>query len=84
MWPFKRKPESPEEKGALAKLDEATRKVAWDEEEKEADRERTGWAPGPLILLGRRRRFRHVKGDPVSEPVDDPDPGDERGLHDSL
>ena len=31
--------ESPEEKEALAKLDEATREVAWQEEDKEADRE---------------------------------------------
>jgi hypothetical protein len=84
MWPFKRKPESPDEKEALAKLDEATREVAWDEEEKEADRERTGWQPGPLITLGRRRPFRRVAGDPVPEPVDDPDPGDEHGLRDAL
>jgi hypothetical protein len=25
-----------------------------------------------------------VKGDPIREPVDDPDPGDERGLRDAL
>jgi hypothetical protein len=32
--------ESPEEKEALAKLDEATRQVAWSEEDKELARER--------------------------------------------
>jgi hypothetical protein len=84
--------ESPEEKEALAKLDEATREVAWQEEQKEADRElstsfslRFGMAvPGPLALFGRFRPFRWKKGDPVPEPVDDPDPNDERGLRDAL
>ena len=31
MWPFKKKPESPEEKAALEHLDEATREVSADE-----------------------------------------------------
>ena len=34
--------------------------------------------------LGRRRRFQRVTADPVPEPVDDEDPGDERGLRDVL
>jgi hypothetical protein len=85
--------ESPEEKEALAKLDETTREVAWEEEDKEADREiSTGLnpkkygvpLPGPLGWMGRFRPFRWKKGDPVPEPVDDEDPGDERGLRDAL
>jgi hypothetical protein len=35
MWPFKRKPESPEEKAALERLDEATQEVSDEELEKE-------------------------------------------------
>jgi hypothetical protein len=31
VWPFKRKPESPEEIAAEKKLDEVTRDVAWTE-----------------------------------------------------
>jgi hypothetical protein len=87
-------PESPEEKEALAKLDEETRDVAWDEFDKEADRELsvplvggglTLRGPGPLgWFFGRLRPFRWKKGDPVPEPVDDPDPTDERGLRDVL
>jgi hypothetical protein len=81
-------PESPEEKEALAKLDEVTREVAWQEEDKEADRElNTGWwwrLGGGLTQFGRPRRFRRVKGDPEPEPVDDDDPGDERGLRHAL
>ncbi len=83
--------ESPEEQQALEKLDEATRNVAWDEFDKEADRERSQspWRPfrsfpGPMGWLGRRRRFQRVTADPVPEPVDDEDPGDERGLRDVL
>jgi hypothetical protein len=79
--------ESPEEKQALAKLDEVTREVAWEEEDKEADRElNTGrwWRLGGLARLGRPRLFRRVKGDPEPEPVDDEDPGDEHGLRDAL
>ncbi len=84
--------ESPEEKEALAKLDEVTREVADEELQKEADREiSTGLDPkygvplaGPVGWLGRFRRFRWKKGDPVPEPVDDEDPGDEHGLRDAL
>ncbi len=84
--------ETPEEKAALAKLGEATREVAWQEEQKEADRElSTGlfgaWlgAPGPAgWLFGRFRPFRRIKGNPVPEPVEDPDPVDERGLRHTL
>src|SRR5436305_7032531 len=91
-------PESPEEKEALEKLDEATRDVAWQEEQKEADREVSTMPMlgpslgGPFGLFrlrqlrrfGRFRPFRRVKGDPVREPVDDPDPADRRGLRDVL
>jgi hypothetical protein len=86
--------ESPEEKEALEKLDEATREVAWQEEQKEADRELSAPMPslspwrirvGPLgWFFGRFRPFRWVKGDPLPEPVDDPDPADRRGLRDVL
>jgi hypothetical protein len=81
--------ESPEEKEALAKLDQVTREVAWSEEQKEADREVStfsslGPSLGLLRWFGRVRPFRRVKGVPVPEPVDDPDPGDEHGLRDSL
>jgi hypothetical protein len=75
--------ESPEENQALDKLDEQTREVAWDEFDKEADRElNTGgwWRRRPLARFGRPRIFRRIKGDPLPEPVDDEDPGDERGL----
>ena len=79
--------ESPEEKAALEKLDEETRQVGWEEFDKEADRElNTGawWSRRPLGWLGRPRLFRRVKGDPLLEPVDDDDPGDEHGLRDAL
>ena len=82
--------ESPEEKEALEKLDEATQDVAWQEEQKEMDRElNTGWGwwmgnLSPLRWWGRIRGFHRVKGDPVPEPVDDEDPGDEHGLRDAL
>ena len=83
--------ESPKEKQALEKLDEATRGVAWDEFDKEKDRELHAprrWWRGPrfggLWFSARRPRLHRVKGDPVYEPVDDPDPGDERGLRDVL
>jgi hypothetical protein len=81
--------ETPEEKQALEKLDEATREVAWDEEYKEADRELNtrgviAQFMGGLARFGRIRRFHRVPGDPELEPVDDEDPGDERGLHDAL
>lgn len=71
--------ESPEEKQALDNLDQATREVAWDEFDKEADRElNTGgwWSFRGLARFGRPRLFRRVKGDPLPEPVDDEDPGE--------
>ncbi len=74
MWPFKRKKESPQEIAAEARLDEATREVAWDEFGKEAARE----APaGPFAPLG-------MTGATEGPLEGDPDPGDERGLHDAL
>jgi hypothetical protein len=80
------------EKQALQKLDEETREVAWDEFDKEADREldtgRLGasWFGRASLFerFGRPRLFHRVKGDPEPEPVDDGDPGDERGLRDAL
>jgi hypothetical protein len=80
-------PESPQEREALEKLDEETREVAWDEFDKEADRElNTGgwWNRRPLGRLGRPRLFRRAKGDPLQEPVDDDDPGDDHGLREVL
>jgi hypothetical protein len=78
--------ESPEEKEALAKLDEETREVAGEEFQKEADRElNTGRISGSwLARFGRFRPFHHVEGDPEPEPVDDEDPGDEHGLRDAF
>jgi hypothetical protein len=78
--------ESPQEKEALEKLDEAAREVAWEEFDKEADRElNTGRFSGSwLRRFGRPRRFHRVEGDPEPEPVDDEDPGDERGLRDVM
>jgi hypothetical protein len=77
--------ETPQEKEALAKLDEVTREVGAQELQKEADREVSGLPePGPLAWLGHIRPFRWIKGDPVTEPVDDGDPGDEHGLRDAL
>ena len=78
--------ESPEEKAALEKLDAETRQVAWEEFDKEADREvNTGRLSGSWLgRFGRLRAFRQVKGDPEPEPVDDEDPGDEHGLRDAL
>jgi hypothetical protein len=68
--------ESPEEKEALAKLDEETREVGWEEEDKELARENQftfgfGW----LTSIFHPVRF-WSKGDPV--------PGSERGLRDAL
>jgi hypothetical protein len=58
--------ESPDEEQALEKLDEETREAAWDEFDKEADRELTiggWWGWGPLARFGRPRLFRREKGD---------------------
>ncbi|HZT93887.1 MAG TPA: hypothetical protein VE985_05370 [Gaiellaceae bacterium] len=58
--------ESPEEDQALENLDEATRDAAWDELDKEADRElvAAGWGGlGVLARFGRPRLFRRGKGD---------------------
>jgi hypothetical protein len=81
--------ESPQEKEALAKLDEETREVAWDEFDKEADRELNTRGViaqffGGLARFGRPRSFHRVEGDPELEPVDDEDPGDEHGLRDAM
>lgn len=82
--------ESPEEKEALEKLDEATRDVAWQEEQKEADRELSSpfmlWGANNALgwFYGRFRWFRRIKGNPVREPVDNPDPVGEQGLRHTL
>jgi hypothetical protein len=84
---FKRKPESPAEQQALANLDEETRDVAWSEFDKEVEREQGGGSFGPLTFAFPRKApvpFHHVPGDPVPEPVDDPDPADSRSLRDVL
>lgn len=74
MWPFKRKPESPQEIAAEEKLDEATREVAWGEFDKEAAHE----APmGPFAPLG-------MTGATEGPLKGDPDPGDEHGLREAL
>lgn len=69
------------------KLDQATRDVAWEEFDKEGEREGFWGYFGPLTFMRhwfRRVPLRAASNDPVSEPVDDPDPGDERGLRDVL
>ena len=68
--------ESPEEKEALAKLDEETREVGWEEEDKELAREDKFWFGfGWLTSIFHPVRF-WSKGDPM--------PGSERGLDDAL
>jgi len=77
MWPFKkRKPESPEEKEALAKLDEATREVAGAEMEKGALRS-AALSPGQLGPVG---------ADQAADVMlhGDPDPPDDRSMHDVM
>jgi len=82
---FRRKPEPPAEKAELEQLDDVTREVGWDEFDKEVIREHSG-AIGPLTAMPgvHEEPLRHVPGDPVPEPVDDPDPADERGMRDVL
>ena len=68
--------ESPEEKQALEKLDEETREVGWDEEDKELAREGQfffgfGW----LTSIFHPVRFWSKR---------DPMPGSEPGLRDAL
>jgi len=82
--------ETPQEQEALAKLDEATREVASQELDKEIAREST-WTGGlgrvgvlGMFRFPRFTRFRRQPGDPVPEPVDNPDPVDEHGLRDAL
>jgi hypothetical protein len=68
--------ESPEEKEALAKLDEETREVGWEEEDKELAREgQFTFGFGWLMSIFRPVRF-WSKGDPM--------PGSEPGLRDAL
>jgi hypothetical protein len=75
--------ETPQEREALAKLDEATREVGWDEQHNEGERRLKRSFGVPLLWnLPGLPRFRKIKGDPVPEPVDDADPKDERGLRD--
>ena len=83
---FRRKPESPAEVEALENLDRVTREVASQELDKEAEREQGHlWQPVAALDVGRKPvPLQHVEGDPVPEPVDDPDPSDERGLRDAL
>jgi hypothetical protein len=81
--------ESPDEKEALEKLDEATREVAAAEFQKEADREvNTPWLWGSRRLgwmFGRFRLFRPPTWrNPVPEPLDDEDPGGGRSMHDVM
>lgn len=68
--------DSPEEKEALAKLDEETREVGWEEEDKELARERQfSFGFGRLTSILHPVRF-WSRGDPM--------PGGERGLRDAL
>lgn len=81
--------ETRQEKNA-SQLDEATYDVANVELEKEIDREQRGWYRGLLgnftssLMRKRLGPLHHVEGDPVPEPVDDPDPGNEQGLRDAF
>ena len=56
------------------KLDQATRDVAWEEFDKEGERETSAGFFGPLMLTRwfRRVPFRRASGGPVPEPVDRP------------
>jgi hypothetical protein len=68
--------ESPEQKQALEKLDEETREVGWEEEDKELAREvQFAFGFGWLTAIFHPVRF-WSKGDPM--------PGSERGLRDAL
>jgi hypothetical protein len=67
--------ESPEEKEALAKLDEETREVGSEEEDKELAREGQFFLGGWLTSIFRPVRF-WSKGDPM--------PGSEPGLREAL
>ena len=80
---LKPKPESPAEKTALERLDEETREAAWAEEDKETEREHSGEF-GPLTVHDRSVKpapLHHVPGDPVPEPVDDPDSAGGPSMH---
>ena len=68
--------DSSEEKEALAKLDEETREVGWEEEDQERAREgQFSFGFGWLTAIFHPIRF-WSKGDPM--------PGSERGLRDAL
>jgi hypothetical protein len=68
--------ESPEEKEALARLDQETREVGWEEEDKELAREgQFAFGFGWLTSIFHPVRF-WSKGDPM--------PGSEPGLDDAL
>ena len=92
QWFPGKKPVNASDAEALKKLDEATREVAAEELQKEADREvSTAFSPqfgvpvpGPDAVLGRSRPFRWKKGDPVPEPVDDEDPAGGPSMHDVM
>jgi len=78
------KKETPAEKQALANLDAATFQVANEEMEKEQEREGAGKGFGPFVGGGHTDvPFHQVPGDPVPEPVDDPDPPGPGGLRDA-
>lgn len=66
MWPFKRKPESPQEKAALEKLDEVTREAADAELDKEAVHELGSFSPA--ATLGVVARPLHGDPDPAGGP----------------
>jgi len=88
--------ESPDEKEALAKLDEETEEVVWKEGQKEWDREFSspwtfrGIFRGPVggiggWLFGRFRLFRPPTWrNPVPEPVDKEDPGGGPSMRDVM
>ena len=81
------KPESPAEKAALARLDEVTREVAAEEGNKEWGRERATLEVGPALASPSGPHgvpFHDVPGDPVPEPVDDPDPADSRSMREVM
>ena len=87
MWSLRRKPESAAQIKAENALDAETREVAWQEFEKEGQREQYHGFFGPFnlsLMRFRPTRFRHVRGDAVPEPVDDPDPSGEDGLRKDL
>ncbi|MDX6480436.1 MAG: hypothetical protein QOG85_946 [Gaiellaceae bacterium] len=85
MWPFKKKPESPEEIAAEEKLDRVTREVAAAELDKEAAVEAVtgGFSAATGGMIGNPLQPLEETG-AMSGPLHgDPDPVGEKGLRET-